>query len=193
MDRESLLANLLEDDVEGGVGTLEDRGERDVKVGQAGRLEVLATLEGLGATLLRERRVLPAVQVRTRNDPSVSTLLCTSANLEAKGECDVEREKANRPHPVKRLSCAAGTEGRQFGGADCAQTGTTYLVPLGFACETVLSGQRRGTRSEISLRGRAPAFRDSPCLYGEGTTEETRAVQCVSRQITWSLFRSHRT
>lgn len=62
VDREALLANLLEDDVEGGVGALEDRGERDVKVGQAGRLEVLAAFERLAATLLGKRRVLPAVR-----------------------------------------------------------------------------------------------------------------------------------
>ena len=61
VDRQSLLANLLEDDVEGRVGALEDRRERDVKVGQARGLEVLAALVSLGATLLGERRVLPAV------------------------------------------------------------------------------------------------------------------------------------
>lgn len=59
---EALLANLLEDDVEGSVGALEDRGERDVERGQAGGLEVLAALERLGAALLRQGRVLPAAR-----------------------------------------------------------------------------------------------------------------------------------
>lgn len=61
VDRQFLLANLLEDDVEGRVGALEDRRECDVKVGQARGLEVLAALVSLGAALLGERRVLPAV------------------------------------------------------------------------------------------------------------------------------------
>ena len=72
MDRQPLLANLLEDNVEGRVGALKDRRERDVKVGQARGLEVLAALVSLGATLLGERRVLPAVVLRVIRGGRVS-------------------------------------------------------------------------------------------------------------------------
>jgi len=58
---ETFLTDFLEDDGEGIVGTLEDRGVGDVEFGESGFFEVLGSLESFGTTLLSKGRVLPSV------------------------------------------------------------------------------------------------------------------------------------
>lgn len=55
MGRELLLANLLENDGEGVVGALEDRGVGDIVLGLAVSLEGLSSLESLGTSGLAVR------------------------------------------------------------------------------------------------------------------------------------------
>lgn len=90
MSLETFLSDLLEDDGEGVVGTLEDRSVGNVEIGQTGFLEVLGSLESFLSSLFGKGRVLPSMS-------SQGERVRRNGRIEG-------REGKRGSNPVKRLS-----------------------------------------------------------------------------------------